>query len=287
VNSINYNISGASVIGRDHLNILKNCQDSYTYQAFKDGFVGVVCDGCGTGQHSEVGSKIASSLITKILINTIKNCGDEAPDVLSRKNFWSVCEAGVLHNILTIAYSMGEDVANILSEYFLFTIVGVIQTNDKIAFFSLGDGFISINGENKPIGPFVDNYPPYIIYKSLEYKQRRFAPRDIEFSVDVYDTNDVENFLIGSDGVCDLIQEDGKLVEDFWSNPDYYTNTEVLKRRLKILGGGILRFNGTSSIYWKDRGILKDDTTMIIGSKILPAKEEITTEDIERGETIG
>ena len=63
-----WNINSASIIGRDHELTKKNKQD-FVCSFVSDNFViGVVCDGCGESQYSEVGA----SLIGTFVLNYFK-----------------------------------------------------------------------------------------------------------------------------------------------------------------------------------------------------------------------
>ena len=52
--------TGAIKIGHDHLYRGINCHDAFNMDSVRNTVFGVVCDGCGSGAHSEVGAKLLS-----------------------------------------------------------------------------------------------------------------------------------------------------------------------------------------------------------------------------------
>lgn len=51
-------VTGGSVIGRNHALMGKNNQDAYKYLSNNQLTLAVVCGGCGSCPHSEVGAKL-------------------------------------------------------------------------------------------------------------------------------------------------------------------------------------------------------------------------------------
>src|ERR1700685_3130347 len=67
-----FQVASGSVVGMDHLGepsvlLGKNNHDSYAIHASPTGIIALVCDGCGTGERCEVGSRIGARLIAKLL----------------------------------------------------------------------------------------------------------------------------------------------------------------------------------------------------------------------------
>jgi hypothetical protein len=50
----------ATIQGRDHLLKRTNAQDAYALHVTPVGVVAIVCDGCGSGRHSEVGAALVA-----------------------------------------------------------------------------------------------------------------------------------------------------------------------------------------------------------------------------------
>ncbi len=51
-----FEVAAGSVTGRSHVLGGKPNQDAFAFRAADHGLVGVVCDGCGSGAHNEVGA---------------------------------------------------------------------------------------------------------------------------------------------------------------------------------------------------------------------------------------
>ena len=62
-----FEIAAGTVSGRDHRQAGKNNHDAYVFSSDASGTVAVVCDGCGSGRHSEVGAKIGARLVAGAL----------------------------------------------------------------------------------------------------------------------------------------------------------------------------------------------------------------------------
>jgi serine/threonine protein phosphatase PrpC len=58
-------VATGSVVGRDHGRTGKNNQDALAYVPLQEGIVAVVCDGCGSQPHSEVGAQLGAQLLTQ------------------------------------------------------------------------------------------------------------------------------------------------------------------------------------------------------------------------------
>src|SRR5579885_3047520 len=59
-----FEITSASVLGRDHVAPGKNNQDAVFAAVNAEGsYAGVVCDGCGSSPHSEVGAQLGARMI--------------------------------------------------------------------------------------------------------------------------------------------------------------------------------------------------------------------------------
>jgi hypothetical protein len=197
----------------------------------------------------------------------------QSPDLFDL-NWGRVTEdaAYALHEILrrigaVAFFSQRIDVGTVL-DMFLFTAVAAVITKEKAVFAALGDGVVIVNGERQTLGPFPNNMPPYLAYRLVPSQM----PSDLlQFKVlKEISTKELDNFLIGSDGVDDLIAAEEKHLpgitmgvvgdlDTLWSDDRYFKNSDALRRRLTLVNGGIDR---------KHQGYLKDDTTIVVGRRI-------------------
>lgn len=268
-----FQIAAGTVIGATHFSSGKPNQDAHCVVERDDCVVIVVCDGCGEMPHSEVGAQIGARMVANTLVREVV-ITRAIPD-------WRFVATLIAQKLRTIAETVvgyaDQDVRWMANECLLFTIVAAVITPSRAAFAAFGDGFVAVNGEAMPIGPFDGNMPPYMIYRAVGSSLPRSA---LEFNV-VRDmpTADVQNFAIGSDGVCDLADlSDSPIpgrnekigpLSQFWTDDAFFQNKASLGRRLTVINGGIVQPmfgpGGKRSAKWP--GPLGDDTTMIAGRR--------------------
>lgn len=261
-----FEIAGGSVIGKDHLRLNKNNQDAYNVVEFSDRIVAVVCDGCGSGAYSEVGARIASSVLP-YAIRLVAN-----PFDLSNSQMTGVIELNQCILDISLDMSYEKDLVEIIREHFLFTCLVAVITEQYVAIGSIGDGVYALNGEVKNIGPFPNNAPPYSSYGIVPHAvEKRF--RKPRFTIqELISTNDFHSLMIGSDGVEDLMASEEKNVpgkeerigslSQFWMEDKYFSNRMALQRRLVRLNKDVVKVvDGVATRYL---GYLRDDTTMVV-----------------------
>jgi len=263
-------VSGGSVPGTDHTKPGKpgwvNNHDSFGWsQLSNDCLVAVVCDGCGSGAHSEVGAKLATQISLDLLSDAtnrymIETALKESSQTINLERVKTLLTS----QIGVLAHSMGRSFSMIINDYFLFTMVGCIVTPVKTFLFSVGDGVFVLNGEVVRLGPFPDNAPPYISYNLLGRKVDIDVNRTIA-------TSDLQSLIIGSDGAVDLIEAENKLIPrseekvgnilQFVSDDLYFKNKDAVRRRLSLVNKEAPEVvNGVARM---TQGLLPDDTTLI------------------------
>ena len=263
---MNIQIAGGSIIGTDHSKPGKpgaiNNHDAFNWKYDDDLLVAMVADGCGSGKNSEVGSKIGVRILTNTIFNEMK-LGN-----VCLKNFWQRVRNKLLSHISILSESMGESLSEVINNYFLFTIVGVIVTPEESVIFSFGDGVFSLNGKVTEIGPFPRDEPPYLAYNLTGSSVFDTNPEYANFCIhEVISTSEVSNIMIGTDGVVDLInaneeclpgreQKVGDISQFF--EDIYFSNQDMVRRRLAMIN--------REKVVEKRivPGLLKDDTTMIV-----------------------
>ncbi len=257
-----FEVASGTVIGRHHSTVGKNNQDSY-YSYAQEGFtLGVVCDGCGSGCHSEVGAQLGVRLVGQALAQQLQH---------NQSVNWEELREFILQQIRCISETLAitNSLGQILREYFFFTIVGVVITPTDTTIFSLGDGVIALNGNIKEIGPFPDNAPPYITDELLE------GSKGINFNIEFQlPTDKVESIMIGTDGVADLMNAEkytiaGKTekvgnIAQFWQDDRYFNNPDMLRRKLSLINRQIVHPDWFNKQLIKQGGFLSDDTTLIV-----------------------
>lgn len=274
-----FGFAGGSVVGRSHRLAGKNNQDACCCLCEKEWTIAVVCDGCSSGEHSEVGAQIGARLIAQMLAGAIRReLHRGKPEDSSHGDMEALLEhvrRSVLMRLLPLAKSMGGSLSWTINNYFLFTVVGALLTPSGGIFFSLGDGVIVVNEEVIVLGPFPANAPPYLGYGLLE-GNRTGQPDSLCFQVNrVLALRELRSFLIGTDGVQDLMKAasrplPGKVesvgsLKQFWRDEHYFLNPDMVRRRL----AGINRDVATcvDGSMRKEAGLLTDDTTLIVGRR--------------------
>lgn len=254
-----FEIAGGSVAGRAHVAAGRNNQDAFCWASDADGLVAVVCDGCSSGPHSEVGAQIGSRLFAQAA-NRLLGSNLEVADLLEQVG------QDVLARLHVLAREMSIDAASFsrtVADHFLFTIVGVLITARGATTFSLGDGLVVINGERTELGPFPNNAPPYLGYALLPDATDRGSSERVSFRIHrSMAASEVQSLVLGTDGAVELetvaerpIQGREEAVgplSQFWSDDRFFKNADMVRRRLAVLNRG------------PRGGLLSDDTTLVV-----------------------
>src|SRR5262245_24551237 len=237
-----FEIAGGSVTGRAHVAAGRNNQDAFCWASDAVGLVAVVCDGCSSGPHSEVGAQLGSRLLVQAATRMLSSNLD-VTDLLAQVG------QDVLARLRVLAREMSTDAssfARTVTEHFLFTIVGVLITARDATTFSLGDGLVVINGERTELGPFPNNEPPYLGYALLPGAPDPGASAPVSFEIHrSMAASEVQSLVLGSDGAVELETQ-------FWSDDRLFRNPDMVRRRLTVLSRGARG------------GLLSDDTTLVV-----------------------
>lgn len=273
-----FQIAGGSVRGSSHIAIDKSSQDAYVWRFFPDYIIAVVCDGCGSGRHSEVGAKIGARLIAKAIEENYKLFMDQPINLFKPEPpypFWDRVKQDVLAQLRVLAKAMGGSLSQTVTDYFLFTTVGFLVTPIGTVTFSIGDGVFVVNGEVKPVGPFPNNEPPYIAYHLTGSRVLDANPELGDFQVHhLLKTDEVQSILIGCDGVVDFIKaENNKVpgkeklvgpISQFYEEDRFFKNPDMVRRTLAIVNKPSQKIDWDGRIIKREKGLLIDDTTLIV-----------------------
>ncbi|MBD2075714.1 protein phosphatase 2C domain-containing protein [Phormidium sp. FACHB-592] len=261
-----FELVGGSVIGREHLRVGKNNQDAYSWNVSEAGAIAVVCDGCGSGMHSEVGANLGARMIVETLHRSLKGgmC-------LEHEEFWQTIQQKLLNQLQQVAEHLGGDQAQTVRDYLLFTSAGAVITPAITSIFTLGDGVIAVNDQVMQLGPFANNAPPYLAYGLLEGNVSESLPLK---ALQVLPTKQVQSMLLGSDGVSDLMEVAAHAlpgrsdvvgdIAQFWQDERYFRNPDQVRRRLALINREVTMLNPQSQQCSRQPGLLPDDTTLIV-----------------------
>ncbi|NEQ99999.1 MAG: protein phosphatase 2C domain-containing protein, partial [Cyanothece sp. SIO2G6] len=199
----------------------------------------------------------------------------QSPGVrLADDQFWPAVQERVVQKLQAIALSFAPSMTTFISDYLLFTVIGVVITPELTTIFGAGDGVFALNGELVSIGPFANNAPPYLAYL-LADKIPNLSPNfsDIKVYRQVLTTT-VQSILIGSDGIGDWgaiaqhpLPGKSELVGDlsqFWCEDRYFKNPDMVRRRLTLINRESVKADWSQQQLIKTGGLLPDDTTLVV-----------------------
>ncbi|MCC6934203.1 MAG: protein phosphatase 2C domain-containing protein [Candidatus Yanofskybacteria bacterium] len=267
-----WELAYGSVTGREHVHGLRNNQDAFAVEQSPYGIVAIVCDGCSSGAHSEVGAQLGARLICAELVDALPGCLSPSISGLLER-----ARMNVLAQLRCLANGMGGSFSQAINDYFLFTVQAFIVTDLLTYVVGIGDGVFAINGEVTTLGPFAGNAPPYLGYALTGSTLIDQDPRQLAFTEHaVVLTRAVHSVLIGTDGVADLVSvADHPLpgrgdtvgpLSQFWENDRFFTgNPFLVGRRLNQINPAQpavrVRMDGGID---RHEGLLPDDTTLVV-----------------------
>jgi hypothetical protein len=219
----------------------------------------VVCDGCGSGKHSEVGAKLGTLMVTDAIADLLHQ-----GLAISEPDFWNVLKINLLQKVKAFVEistnEAQESVMEFVNNYLLFTIVGLVITPSETVAFSMGDGAIAVNGKLTQIPAYPDNAPPYLAYGL-------YRPDAVSFEIrDRIPTSELESILIATDGIDDLIAAEE--VRQFWQEDRYFKNPDAIRRKLAMLNREEVKPDWNKHELIKRSGVLSDDTSLVVIRRI-------------------
>lgn len=268
-----FGFAGGSTIGSEHALHgkpgSKNNQDAFHWAHGRNCSFAVICDGCSKGAHSEVGAKMTSRILSKIVVELADALLDVNPQAFGDENypFWERVEKLFLNDVLSITRMMGTSISETITDFWLCTVVGALITPYATHVVAVGDGAYDINGVFQKLEPGAGNSPTYYAYQitgttlALEHVNLiHIRPQQVIL------TDQVNSLFLMSDGIEDLIAS-ANLNMPGKANPigplsqfcdeRFVLNPDNIRRRLALIGLETVR----------DLQIvaspLKDDTTIL------------------------
>lgn len=271
-----FEIAGGSVPGTEHTKPgqpgWKNNQDAFLFRSAPGFIAGVVCDGCGSAEHSEFGSTLGTSLV----INSLERMLSLGIDLSDQENVKRVLDhltsslVGDLNRVTNVVASEGRARRLFVTSHLLFTVVGFVITPETAFAFSFGDGVVAVNGEASVIPPFPDNMPPYPGYLVESFDIR---PELLQFELRAHvPTSSLNSIMVGTDGVADFMEASSRLLpvsgnplgplSQFWEEDRYITNPDMIRRRLALANREHVEDGHVKG------GLLPDDTTLVLARRV-------------------
>lgn len=208
-----WTVSGAVKTGHYHLYKGTNCQDAMGFYAVDlsslrnaqltttpDFLCGVVSDGCGEGEHSEVGSQMLVAFVLSE-IRRIRSRQVTSLQDIAKQLFHSVVRYIDLNLHLSCPTETPAEIAAYVRDYWLATLLGFLICGDEGLIFYAGDGEFALGDVVTVIDQ--QNTPHYLAYACLRAPQEvgvsaDFIPR--EFMTVPFDASKVKSVRISSDG---------------------------------------------------------------------------------------
>lgn len=153
----------------------------------------VVMDGCGSGKHSEVGTRLFGQLFAR-----------KAKEYLDKGEY--ICEENfieVVDSIFKKMLNLCSDTSFIFQNY-CFTILVCFELEEEFVVYSCGDGYIiKENDEGITFDSLDDGeYPCYYIYNFITDKSALIEYREgVSFKVTRFDKHSYFNVGVASDGL--------------------------------------------------------------------------------------
>jgi serine/threonine protein phosphatase PrpC len=277
-----FSVAGGSVCGKDHLLTDKPNQDAYHIVDRPDWMVGVVCDGCGSGKYSGIGSTLASRFIAEALSKSVE-LGTFNPGIAHIQLTEHITEFlhQLAYNLVGVtrppiaAFDL-KKMTLLLDDYALFTVVGFVLAPPFYCTFYAGDGFIRVNLDDHPLLPESGNRPNYVGYRvpHVWNNDRVNANRFVINRHKIDDLACLDVLLIGTDGISDLISSAEKKIpgkeelvgplSQFYTDPLYFKNPDAIRRRLSLINKKVVRPNWELKKMEVFHGHLSDDTSLIV-----------------------
>jgi hypothetical protein len=271
-----FDIAAGSVTGRDHVLAGRNNQDAYHWACLPQAVMAVVCDGCGSGKHSEVGAQIGARLLIEAMARALQG---------PARAFWDCVRQDVLTQLRCLAEQLGGNFPSTVQDYFLFTIVGALVTPRRTFCFSLGDGVMIVNGDQIRLGSFPDNAPPYLAYELFDVHNGTPSALSQEFWMQrVWPTTAVQSIVLGTDGLETFLPAANRpipgkqttvgLLQQFWQEECYFTNPDAIRRTLALVNREVVQPNWEAQRLDRHAGLLPDDTTLVVIRRRPALREE-------------
>jgi hypothetical protein len=187
-----HNINSAIRQGHGHIFEEKPCQDSFFIHQNGSITIAIVSDGCSSGVHSEVGANLLSYLCGNYILSYVEKYPDKDITEILNITFNDL----IIHILNSIPVGMYD--VDVIENFWLATLLGVVIYRDKCYVFNCGDGIYYINNEYVAIDQ--NNCPQYLAYAAISNPAKvmnlDMVPKG--FDIKIFDVCD--KIMIATDG---------------------------------------------------------------------------------------
>jgi len=202
-----WSIQGGVVNGHYHQGSFRNGHDAVAFGVIPEAnaMFGLVADGCGSGEHSEVGAKLAVKYASRSIYALSKK---EWPTIERLPSYIFSSLVNFLRIQANLLCSNEEDpieLALTVQDYLLFTFLGFYQClkTQRGVFFRCGDGHFITTHEHRNLDE--KNTPSYIGYNCIQDPTNEIMPNKEcipnEFDLYSYSTEANKRIMIATDGL--------------------------------------------------------------------------------------
>jgi hypothetical protein len=247
--NFNVKISHGSSPGYHHLDSYQGNQDGIfsIRNMCNNGIqVGVICDGCSSSDHPELGSVYFSQLIAECIneryrMDLLKKDEDENLEWLAESIISTI-------ELMTVKIQSKQE---FIKRNLLFTIIGFYIIDGIVTVFHYGDGVVywSLDGakDNRYIMIDQNNAPNYISYRKWGIA--------CDFTIFQLVGFKCKHIIIGSDGIDYIHKNAGKkyhrnktvpTLDEIANDEKVYRNPSLLTKKLQSLTKHRILFDDTS-----------------------------------------
>lgn len=201
---MNWTLNKAIIIGNEHVFAKTNSQDFCGFVEHDKKIIGVICDGCSSGKHSEVGASLIGIQLLKLL-DKIDFTGDMN---VYRISIQIQIESFIYH-FMNLMFEELVDKVYFVNDYLLTTFIFCVIDKENTLIGHAGDGIMAIsqNGELNVENVNHNNSPHYIAYNLVPEELLTSTKVKSDFEIKRYSTSDIDSIIIASDGLEPLVEK--------------------------------------------------------------------------------
>lgn len=218
-----FTASGLTQHGTSHSSEGCNNQDAMSLFINKEAIIGVLCDGCSSGSDimalnpwsfAENGAQLLSILVGRHIQELWR--GQDFSELAAEISQYCLADLKSLLNLL--AGNRPDLREHLLQQIFMATILAVLITPEKYCVFHCGDGLVAINGKFTELNSTASGQ---YLANTLSCEATQDMPLLEVFQEGA--CGDLDNVLLASDGMSDLVRSGSGLLENMLGNLDTRT----------------------------------------------------------------
>jgi serine/threonine protein phosphatase PrpC len=183
----------------------------------------VVCDGCSSSPHAEIGARVASRFLAQELARQVTHAPDLAPVVLAAR-----AQKRLLRMLRCLSRVLGPSAQTQIADCLLFTWLAAVVRPDAYAVFGMGDGAYAVNGQPTFLDPGSGNAPVYAAYALLGDARAHAPTLHCEGP-----TAQLHSLVLATDGAQELLAP-GAPIDALVASTRLARNPSLLEKTLRV-----------------------------------------------------